>query len=201
MKDFLKILSVVVICLFAGACLNKCQSPPPAPSDLSDCKTDTIKVHDTLSYVSPKAQSEPAIGTRLYTLPTYYFIGRGAGGEPRQCTSASKEPMTDQHDSITTLPYGTGAGEEPRLCGDSAIVELPIIQRHYADSTYEAWVSGPIDPRLDSLRVFAQTTIITKREWKPPKKWHMGPTIGYGYTPHGFEPYIGVSITYSILSF
>lgn len=201
MKDFLKILSVVAICLIAGAYLNKCQIPPPEAPGRGECESDTLKTRDTISHLSPKAQSEQAVGTRPYTLPTYYFIGRGAGGEPRQCTSTSKEPMTDQHDSITTLPYGTGAGGEPRQCGDSPIVELPIIQRHYADSTYEAWVSGPIDPRLDSLRVFAQTTIITKREWKPPKKWHIGPTIGYGYTPHGFEPYIGVSITYSILSF
>lgn len=199
MKDFLKILCVVVISLFAGAYLHKCQSPPSALPGRADCKTDTLKVYDTIPYLLPKPKSELAIGTKSYTLPTYYFIGRGAGGEPRS-TSASENIC--RVDSIGLFSdYGTGAGGEPRCSRDSAIVELPIIQRHYADSTYEAWISGPIDPRLDSLQVFAQTTIITKREWKPPKKWHIGPTIGYGYTPHGFEPYIGISITYSILSF
>lgn len=84
---------------------------------------------------------------------------------------------------------------------DSAVVELPIIRRHYADSTYEAWVSGPIDPRLDSIRVYARTTTITKREWKPPKRWHLGVTAGYGYGAKGFQPYIGIGITYSIFSF
>ncbi|WP_367617598.1 DUF6808 domain-containing protein [uncultured Muribaculum sp.] len=97
--------------------------------------------------------------------------------------------------------YGSGAGGEPRCSTDSVIVELPKIQRHYVDSTYEAWVSGPLDPRLDSVKVFAPTTIISQREWKPPKRWHIGPTIGYGMTPHGLCPYIGISVTYSLFSF
>lgn len=84
---------------------------------------------------------------------------------------------------------------------DSGVVELPVIQRHYADSTYEAWVSGPLDPRLDSVRVFAATTVVTRRETGRRKRWHIGPSVGVGYTPHGFEPFIGVSVTFSILDF
>lgn len=90
---------------------------------------------------------------------------------------------------------GTEAG------GDSADIELPIVQRHYGDSAFEAWVSGPLDPRLDSLRVYAPTTIVTRTEWKPPKRWHIGPSVGLGYTGQGFEPFIGISITYSIFEF
>ncbi|MDE6277855.1 MAG: hypothetical protein K2M06_07080 [Muribaculaceae bacterium] len=96
---------------------------------------------------------------------------------------------------------GSSAGGEPRCSRDSADVLLPVVQRHYGDSTYEAWVSGPIDPRLDSLRVYAPTTIVIQKERKPPKRWHIGPTIGYGYTPQGLQPYVGISITYSIISF
>ena len=199
MKDFLKILSVIVICLFAGAYLHKCQSPAGFIEGRTEFVTDTLKVTDTIPYYAPKPQTELVTGTRRYTLPTYYFIGGGAGGVARSCSTTDTICCVD---SIgISSDYGTGAGGEPRRCyGDSAVVELPIIRRHYSDSTYEAWVSGPIDPRLDSLRVFALTTIITKREWKPPKRWHIGPTIGYGLTPHGFRPYIGVSITYSIIS-
>ena len=199
MKENLKLLLVVIVCLLAGAYLHKCQSPPGNIPGRTECATDTLKVYDTIPYLAPKPQNELAIGTRRYTLPTYYFIGGGVGGVAR-CTSVTDTIC--RVDSIgLSSDYGTGAGGEPRCSRDSAIVELPIIQRHYADSTYEAWVSGPIEPRLDSLRVFAPTTIITKREWKPPKRWHIGPTIGYGFTPQGFQPYIGVSITYSIISF
>ena len=104
-------------------------------------------------------------------------------------------------DTIITANYGTGVGGEPRCSKDSAIVEIQIIQRHYADSTYEAWISGPVDPRLDSIRVFAPTTIITRRECKPPKRWHIGVTAGYGYGAKGFKPFVGLGITYSIFSF
>jgi hypothetical protein len=150
---------------------------------------------DTIPYHAPMPQSELASGTRRYTLPVYRFIGGGYGGEPRQRHDNDSLNV----DTINTAHYGTGAGGEPRCCEDSAIVGLPIIQRHYADSTYDAWISGPVDPRLDSLRVFASTSIITKREWKPPKRWHIGPTVGFGFTPHGFEPFIGVSVTYSLI--
>ena len=157
------------------------------------------------------------------------LAGIFVGAYVRECqscrvrTADPTECVTDTFTVYDTIPYHapvqqselvTGSrrytlptycfisvGGQPRCSGDSEIVELPIIQRHYADSTYEAWVSGPIDPKLDSLRVFASTTIVTKREWKPPKRWHIGPTIGCGFTPKGFQPYIGVSITYSIISF
>ena len=193
MRKIIEITIVIIVSLFAGAYMHRCQHEQSESTLLPE-----RKVYDTIPYLLPKPQEELAIGTSRYTLPKYYFIGTGAGGEPR-CSGATE--TTCLIDSIGLSCYGIGAGGEPRCSRDSAIMELPIIQRHYADSTYEAWISGPIDPRLDSLQVFAPTTIITKQEWKPPKKWHIGPTIGYGYTSHGFEPYIGVCITYSILSF
>ena len=198
MKENLKLLLVVIVCLLAGAYLHKCQSPPGNIPGRTECATDTLKVCDTIPYLAPKPQTELAIGTRRYTLPTYYFIGGGAGGVAR-CTNVTDTICCVDSIGLSSN-YGTGAGGKPRCSKDSAIVELPIIQRHYTDSTYEAWISGPVDPRLDSLRVFARTTIITKREWKPPNRWHIGITAGYGYGTKGFQPYIGVGITYSIFS-
>ena len=180
MKDFLKMLLIIAASLFAGAYLHKCQSP----------------THDTGKEV------KTVTATQFYTLPKYCFFGRGSGGKPR-CSADSAVILSAVDTNAIALAriYGTGAGGEPRCRADSAIIELPIIQRHYADSTYEAWVSGPVDPRLDSMRVFAPTTIITKREWKPPNRWHIGVTAGYGYGAKGFQPYIGIGVTYSIYSF
>lgn len=161
-------------------------------------------VIDTIMVTTPKPQMALTTGTRLYTLPIYRYIG--GGSEPqREVGATGFDHSVDVRDSlrdpqIAKYQYGMGAGGEPRQC-DSAIVELPTIQRHYADSTYDAWVSGPIDPKLDSLRVYARTEIITKRERCPPKHWHLGPTVGFGYTPQGFQPYMGISLTYSIFSF
>ena len=196
-KSYLLLVLGGLIAFIAGFFIGKDRTEKP-PGTVVETSETTV---DTIPYCAPMPQSELALGTHRYTLQTYRFLGGGAGGEPRQ------RPQQKDSTRIDTIarndkPFGTGAGGEPRLCSkDSAIVELPIIQRHYADSTYEAWVSGPIDPRLDSVRVFAPTTIITKREWKPPKRWHIGVTAGYGYGAKGFQPYIGVGITYSLFSF
>ena len=85
---------------------------------------------------------------------------------------------------------------------DSMAVEIPIIQKRYDGDDYRAYVSG-YEPNLDSIYVFPKTTVIHERSYKPPNKWHIGITGGYAY---GFkskqaEPYIGLGITYSIISF
>lgn len=85
---------------------------------------------------------------------------------------------------------------------DTTYIVLPREQKFYADSTYAAWVSG-YDPRLDSIDVFQNTIYITKTITIPsqPKHWHIGATAGYGVGKDGLTPYVGVGITYSLLSF
>lgn len=85
---------------------------------------------------------------------------------------------------------------------DSAAVEIPITQVHYEGKDYSAYVSG-YEPKLDSIFVYPKTTVIRERSNKPPNKIHIGVIGGYGY---GFkskqvEPYIGLGVSYSIISF
>lgn len=85
---------------------------------------------------------------------------------------------------------------------DSIEVEIPIFQKEYEDSTYHAWISG-YEPKLDSIYVFQKTEFITIETMikQKQKYWHIGPTIGYGYSSRGFTPFIGVSLTYSLIGF
>lgn len=203
-KHYILLALAGLTAFFVGFFIGKDRTNKP-PGTVTETKETTV---DTILYYAPMPQSELALGTHRYSLPTNRFfaeakrqadnLGGGVGGEPRQ--RGDKDSICEDSIIHSTV-YGAGAGGEPRYSKDSAIVELPITQRHYADSTYEAWVSGPVDPQLDSIRVFAPTTIITKREWKPPKRWHIGITAGYGYGTKGFQSYIGVGITYSIISF
>ncbi len=81
---------------------------------------------------------------------------------------------------------------------DSVEVALPITQKTYADSTYKAWVSG-YEPSLDSIEVYPKTTTITiERTYVKQKKWGVGVQGGYGITPKGMQPYIGVGIHYRL---
>lgn len=172
-KNTLAIVLIIAACMTAGAYLHKCQSSPGNIPSREAIETDTITVYDTIPYYYPVVRDSVVIRYETY----------------RVAMAGDKSPGHEQKE----------VSSEEADIRDSAIVELPVIQRHYADSIYEAWISGPIDPRLDSLRVFAPTTVITRSEWKPPKRWHLGPTVGLGYTPHGFEPFIGISLTYSII--
>lgn len=156
---------------------------------------------DTIADREPAARGERIVGSLRFACDT----GRRGGGIA--CERAMTQPGPDGTGSLRETGGGTGGDEgiareramtQPE---DSGVVELPVIQRHYGDSTYEAWVSGPLDPRLDSVRVFAATTVVTRREPGRRKRWHIGPSVGIGCTPHGFEPFIGVSVTFSILDF
>lgn len=90
---------------------------------------------------------------------------------------------------------------------DSLIyIDVPITQRHYGDSTYDAWVSG-YRPSLDSLKLYRTTELIPVPVYPKPKKWgigvHAGMGVQYGTIHKQMDvgPYIGVGISYNILSF
>lgn len=85
--------------------------------------------------------------------------------------------------------------------GDSIPVVIPIVQKTYRDSTYEAWVSG-YEIKLDSINVFNKT--VTKTVLQPvskTKRWGLGINAGYGYTKEGFTPYVGVGMQYNFIVF
>ncbi len=85
---------------------------------------------------------------------------------------------------------------------DSAEIELPVTQKTYGDSTYTAWVSG-FRPALDSIHVHPRREVVTVTQTLrgKPKRWGVGIHAGYGMTPRGLQPYIGVGLNYNILGF
>jgi len=76
---------------------------------------------------------------------------------------------------------------------DSAAVVLPITQVVYSATDYRAWVSG-YEPRLDSIKVFPRTVTVRETIYKPPSRFSVGVQAGYGITPKGLQPYIGVGV-------
>ena len=146
------------------------------------------------------------------------FIGVLATGlVTRQCSrhieSVSSQVLRDT--IFDTIPYPVPVPRDSTVirfikdstlvsAGDSIPVQLPIVQKEYKTDDYQAWVSGPINPQLDSLNIFRQTyyetvyqtvTVPTK-----PKRWGLGVQAGLGVTPTKIEPYIGIGISYNFLS-
>lgn len=87
---------------------------------------------------------------------------------------------------------------------------LAVVQREYSDdSTYTAWVSGVMYaewPKLDSISVRQREIVktihetVTLVERKKASRFSVGLIGGYGYgfAYKGFEPFVGVGVSYKI---
>lgn len=81
---------------------------------------------------------------------------------------------------------------------DTILVEIPIEEREYKGDDYRAVVGG-YNPYLKTIEVYPTTKIVTTTETiKERKRWgfSVGAQGGYGYTPRGFQPYVGVGFTF-----
>lgn len=85
---------------------------------------------------------------------------------------------------------------------DSVPVQLPIMRKVYADSTYRAVVSG-YEPHLDSLTIFSPVTTVSKSVVvrDKPSRWGISITAGAAMTPRGIRPSVSVGISYSLATF
>ena len=80
---------------------------------------------------------------------------------------------------------------------DSVFVQVPIEQKVYSDSNYTAWVSG-YHPRLDSISITHQEVSFHNKlvNNNGSKRLYLGIQVGYGITPRGMQPYIGLGVSY-----
>ena len=89
---------------------------------------------------------------------------------------------------------------------DTLFVYLEREQIQWQDSLCRVYASG-INPQVDSVTHFVQETIITREIPVPVKvksRWGLGIQVGYGAGINGKQvyltPYVGVGISYNILS-
>ncbi|MCD8312956.1 MAG: hypothetical protein LUC24_02190 [Bacteroidales bacterium] len=87
---------------------------------------------------------------------------------------------------------------------DTLYIRLKRESVKYADSTYTAYVSG-IRPRLDSIYVYPETryinTMVETVRTEKKKHWGVGIMAGYGISTQGFVPYIGLGLSYNLVTF
>lgn len=151
------------------------------------------------SYVDTLRDKTPAIAEEQMVGAVSYRAKALTQDSEHTRTSVLRPQHSEMCEGISESDAGM------RIAG--ANVELPVIQRHYRDSTYEAWVSGPVSPQLDSVRVYARTEVVEREVTRMvgiasrQKRWHVGVTVGYGYGTKGFQPFVGIGLTYSIFSF
>lgn len=83
---------------------------------------------------------------------------------------------------------------------DTTFVQIPREEKVYSDSLYYAVVSG-YRPSLDTISVYSKERVITNYvETVTHSRWGIGIQAGYGASREGLSPYIGVGVSYNIIT-
>lgn len=80
---------------------------------------------------------------------------------------------------------------------DSATIHIPITQQVYETDSYKAYVSG-YRPRLDSIFIMNRMTEVIVKKQAKANRFNIGVQAGYGLTPKGFQPYVGIGVSIKI---
>lgn len=70
----------------------------------------------------------------------------------------------------------------------------------WKDSLSEVYASG-IMASIDSVKHFQQIRVIKETVKLKDKKWGVGVQFGYGASKEGLSPYVGIGISWNILTF
>lgn len=87
-----------------------------------------------------------------------------------------------------------------KLGNDSVSISIPITQSRYETDDYRAYVSG-YNARLDSIFVTSRQTVVRIRDPAKKKRFSIGIQAGYGMTPKGFQPYLGLGVSVNLFNF
>lgn len=178
-----KLLILLFLFLVVSLCANFYFFSHPRPPEI-DVIEDVIErdtVRDTVFVPQPAAKDSSLVRTESVRLPL---------------------SSRDSHLTISEV-----SDDSLHVCGtitamlptDSVDVEIPITQKMYEGEGYRAYVSG-YNPSLDSLLLFREVEHVKIRSPTKPPRFSVGLQAGYGVTPKGFQPYIGVGITVNLWS-
>jgi len=148
-----------------------------APGEPLTPRVDTLVIRDTNKVTEPKRDPSPDVLVKEIPVPVFVADSSAIDSLLNVCARLERR-------------------------GDSLQLVLLRVQRHYSDSTFDAWVSG-VDPRLDSIKTY-QTNMVITREIPviqvKKTRWGVGIQAGFGAGKDGLTPYLGVGASYNILS-
>lgn len=166
----------IVVAILIGFLVGR-RCPRNVPGESPTPKVDTLFIRDTNSFTEPKKEPSPDVLIKEIPVPVYVADSSAIDSLLTECARLER-------------------------VGDSLQLVLLRVQRHYSDSTFDAWVSG-VDPRLDSIKTYQTNMVITKEipviQVKK-TRWGIGIQAGATADKNGVIPYVGVGVSYNILS-
>lgn len=168
----LTVISTIVLCMISFAMGRSCGSAPIPTENVE--VISSVTTEEEVADPSPIARDSVVLRYRYVEVPI---------------ESAS------MFDSAVSLQDEVHVIAE----ADTATVVIPITQKKYETDDYRAYVSG-YRQSLDSIFVTRKTYSITLREKTRPTRLSIGFQGGYGMTPKGFQPYLGIGVTVNLWS-
>lgn len=147
---------------------------------ISSVVNDTIVHDDTIPYYLPIPRDSVIVRYITKSVP-----------KTTDSVTEYTENVISKAENVTSEIVITDNGK------DSFNVVIPISQKVYTDSLYTAYVSG-YEANLDSIFVMRRTMEITRTISKNPPRFGIGIQAGYGITPKGFQPYIGLGAQFNL---
>lgn len=148
----------------------------------------------------------------LIALINAFLIGRRVGRNGQEETIITqvdtlvirdticvKEPVIVERRVVDTMTIEV---PDYLVVHDTAYVNLPREEVEYRDTSYRAVVSGFL-PRLEEIEIYRQdrvVTIETTRTIKERSHWGLGVQAGAGISTQGLVPYVGIGVSYNILT-
>ena len=148
----------------------------------------------------------------LIALANAFLIGRRVGKQGQEETIITQvdtlvirdtirinEPVIVERRVVDTMTIEV---PDYLVVHDTAYVNLPREEVEYRDTSYRAVVSGFL-PRLEEIEIYRQdrvVTIETTRTIKERSHWGLGVQAGAGISTQGLVPYVGIGVSYNILT-
>lgn len=148
----------------------------------------------------------------LIALANAFLIGRRVGKQGQEVviktqvdtlvirdTIRINEPVIVERRVVDTMTIEV---PDYLVVHDTAYVNLPREEVEYRDTSYRAVVSGFL-PRLEEIEIYRQdrvVTIETTRTIKERSHWGLGVQAGAGISTQGLVPYVGIGVSYNILT-
>ncbi len=179
-KFFYWLLIVFLLIALAAEEYERRHPEPPGQAEVIDSTTVSLEKPDT----SPMIRDSVVL--------RYQYV---------------KVPLTQPPDNGVSSPDSSAVGEIAtdevtvgKLDNDSVSITIPITQNLYETDDYRAYVSG-YKARLDSIFITSRQTVVRIRDPAKKKRFSVGIQAGYGMTPKGFQPYIGIGVSVNLFNF
>ena len=180
MKKFLYwLLIAVLFAIIIGQAYDKYHVSSPS----------SVEVVDSITTIEKKADTAPVV--RDSVVVRYDYVTIPITKPPDASSDVDSLPNNEiTADTISVVKVGE----------DSVSVTIPITQKLYETEDYRAYISG-YNARLDSIFVNSKSTVVRIRDPAKSKRFSVGLQAGYGMTPKGFQPYIGIGVSVNLFGF